>query len=90
MKGVCSVTNLTVNDYLLEQLERLNSDDLSPEALEKELKRADAITKLAKTSIESQEADIKREELEVKKEIIKVQYNGENGPKLIGTRDACV
>ena len=31
-----------LNDYLFEQLERINDDSLSPEELERELKKTDS------------------------------------------------
>jgi len=36
-----------LNDHLFEQLERLNDDDLTEEQLEKELKRAEGMTRIA-------------------------------------------
>ena len=42
-----------INNYLFESLERINDDDLNDEALEKELKRADATTKVAKVMIDN-------------------------------------
>ena len=36
-----------LNSHLFEQLERLNDEDLSDEELDKELKRADGMTKIA-------------------------------------------
>ncbi len=68
------MTKMTVDDYVLEQLERLSDPELSNEELETELKRSDAISKLAKCSIENKEADIKSAELEVKQRLINYQY----------------
>lgn len=42
-----------VNNYLFEAIERLNDDSLSDEELEKEIKRADAVTKVAKTIVDN-------------------------------------
>jgi hypothetical protein len=42
-----------LNDYLFEQIERLQDDSLSEEQLGNELKRSDTITKLAKTIIDN-------------------------------------
>lgn len=36
-----------LNDHLFEQLERLNDDDLSDDQLERELKRAEGMTRIA-------------------------------------------
>lgn len=68
------MTKMTIDDYLLEQLERLSEPDLSDEELEAEIKRSEAISKLAKCSIENKEADIKSQELGVKKQLIDCQY----------------
>ena len=40
-----------VNNYLFEAIERLNDDSLSDEELDREIKRADAVTKVAKTIV---------------------------------------
>lgn len=40
-----------LNNHLFEQLERLNDDDLDDEALDKELKRADGMAKIAEKII---------------------------------------
>lgn len=42
-----------LNNYLFESIERLNDDSLSEEALEKEIKRSEAIQKVAKTIIDN-------------------------------------
>lgn len=36
-----------LNNYLFEQLERLNDDEISEEQLERELRKADSIVKVA-------------------------------------------
>ncbi len=36
-----------LNDHLFEQLERLNDDDLTDEQLDRELKRAEGMTRIA-------------------------------------------
>lgn len=64
----------TVNDYVLEQLERLSNSKLKGEELKNELEKAEAVSKLAKVSIEDKEADIKSKELDVKKDLIAHQY----------------
>ena len=40
-----------LNNYLFEQLERLNDDDLQDGDLEKELKKADAVVKISEKII---------------------------------------
>lgn len=75
----------TVNDYVLEQLERLSNSKLKGEELKNELEKADAVSKLAKVSIEDKEADIKSKELDVKKDLIAHQYgNRPTAPALPG------
>lgn len=48
-----------LNNHLFEQLERLNDEDLSGEALDQELKRADGITKIAAQIIKNGELAFK-------------------------------
>lgn len=42
-----------LNNYLFEAIERINDDSLNDENLEKEIKRAEAVQKIAKTVIEN-------------------------------------
>lgn len=42
-----------LNNYLFESIERLMDDELSNEELEREIKRSDAIQKVAKTIIDN-------------------------------------
>lgn len=42
-----------LNNYLFESIERLNDDSLDNEQLEKEIKRSEAVQKVAKTIIEN-------------------------------------
>ena len=42
-----------LNNYLFESIERLNDDSLSEEELEKEIKRSEAVQKVAKTIIDN-------------------------------------
>ncbi len=44
-----------LNDHLFEQLERLNDDDLNDEQLDRELKRAEGMTKIAVQIIQNAE-----------------------------------
>ena len=44
-----------LNNYLFEQLERLNDDELTPEQLERELSKADAVCKLSGQIIQTSE-----------------------------------
>lgn len=62
------------NYYVLEEMERLSNPKLKGEELKNELEKAEALSKLAKVSIEDKEADIKLKELDVKKDLIAKQY----------------
>lgn len=42
-----------LNNYLFEQIERLNEDSLDEAGLEKEIKRSNAVTKVAKAIIDN-------------------------------------
>ena len=42
-----------LNNYLFEQIERQNDDELTDEQLEKEIRRSDAVGKIAKTIIDN-------------------------------------
>lgn len=42
-----------LNNYLFESIERLNDDSLSMEELDKEIKRSEAVQKVAKTIIDN-------------------------------------
>ena len=42
-----------LNNYLFEQIERINDDSLSEEKLNREIKRSDAVNNIAKTIIEN-------------------------------------
>ena len=42
-----------LNNYLFESIERLNNDELSDEELEREIKRSDAVQKVAKNIIDN-------------------------------------
>ena len=44
-----------LNNHLFEAMERLNDDDLTDEELDKELKRADGMTKVADQIIQNAE-----------------------------------
>lgn len=47
-----------LNNHLFEQLERVNNDDLSDEELEKEIKRADTVTKIGQTIINNAQVQL--------------------------------
>lgn len=42
-----------LNNYLFEQIERLQDDSLDVEGLEKEIRRSEAVQKVAKTIIDN-------------------------------------
>lgn len=48
-----------LNNYLFEQLERINDDSLTPEQLEQELKKTDSIVKVSEKIIETGELAFK-------------------------------
>lgn len=53
-------TNINdLNEYLFDALDRVTNDDLSPEDLDRELRRADAIVSVAETVIHNGELILK-------------------------------
>ncbi|MEG2050917.1 MAG: hypothetical protein RR012_01305 [Oscillospiraceae bacterium] len=48
-----------LHNYLFEQLERLNDDSLSDEELNKEIKKSEAVTKVAETIISNGSLSLK-------------------------------
>lgn len=42
-----------LNNYLFESIERLNDDSLSDEELDREIKRSEAVQRIAKTIVDS-------------------------------------
>ena len=49
-------TNTTLNDlneYLFQEMDRLTNEDLSAEDLDKEIKRSDALQRIARTVIDN-------------------------------------
>lgn len=48
-----------LNSYLFETLDRITNEDLTEDQLEKEIKRADTITKVSKTIIDNGELAFK-------------------------------
>lgn len=48
-----------LNNYLFEQLERINDDELSPDELERELQKTDSIVKISEKIIENGELAFK-------------------------------
>lgn len=52
-----------LNDHLFMALERLNDDSLSEEELEKELKRSEAISKVADVIVKNANTQLKAYEL---------------------------
>lgn len=62
---------MDLNNHLFEQMERLNDDDLSTEELEKEIKRAKAMTNLSSQIIANAALGISAEKL-------KAQYGNQN------------
>lgn len=52
-----------LNNILFEALERLSDEDLTPEQLEREINRCDAINKVAQTVISNASVAIKAQEM---------------------------
>ena len=52
-------TLTSLNNYLFEQIERLNDDSLDEEQLEKEIKRSETIQRIAGTIIQNGEFALK-------------------------------
>ena len=52
-------TLMHLNNYLFEQLERINDDNLSDEELEKQIKKAEVINKTAENIIKNNETALK-------------------------------
>lgn len=83
---------LDLNNYLFEQLERLNDDDMSDEQVEKEIKKANAVTNVARAIIDNAEVELKAMQFfddrgyEFSKSSMLV-FGGEE-QKQIGVRDA--
>ncbi len=50
---------IDLNDYLFEQIERINDDSLNEEQLNKEIKKAEAIQGIAETIIKNGELQFK-------------------------------
>ncbi|MCM1179976.1 MAG: hypothetical protein NC347_06950 [Clostridium sp.] len=51
--GMTKTTLNDLNEYLFQELDRLTNEDLSEEELDKEIKRSEALQKVAKTVIEN-------------------------------------
>lgn len=78
------MTNLSIDDYVLQLLEELNSEDLSAENVDAVIKKIDATAKIATVSIEKQKADAqildaenRRLEIETKRGLIVAQITGD-------------
>lgn len=52
-------TLLDLNNYLFEQIERLNDDSISEDQLERELKKTDSIVKISEKIIQNGELAFK-------------------------------
>lgn len=75
-------TLVDLNGYLFEQLERLNDDSLSPEELEREIQRSDAITQISTKVIDN--ADLVLKAMKYRTEIIPVR---DKMPSLLGIEE---
>lgn len=52
-------TLVDLNNYLFEEIERLNDDDLTGDQLDRELRKADGIVKISEKIIENGELALK-------------------------------
>ena len=62
-----------LNDHLFAQIERLNDETLTPEQMELELKKADAMEKVSKQVIDNSRIVLEAENLKFK--ILEKGYN---------------
>lgn len=56
-------TIVDLNNYLFECIEKLNDDELDSDALDREIKRSDAVQKIAKTIIDNGALALKAQEM---------------------------
>lgn len=73
-----------LNNHLFEALERLNDDDLSDEQLDRELKRANGMTKVAGQIIQNAELAYKATVKMAEYGVVNV---GDSLPEMLGTRN---
>lgn len=74
-------TLLDLNNHLFEQLERINDEDLTDEELERELKRTDAMTKIAEKITDNADIVFKATKLNI-------ECSGSSIPRvLIGNKE---
>lgn len=72
-----------LNNHLFEQLERLNDEDLDMEQIDKEIRRTEAMTKIAETIIHNGELAFK-----TMKHMDEYGYsNAENVPQMLEVRN---
>lgn len=73
-----------LNNHLFEMMERLNDDELDDEQLEKELKRADGMTKVSQQILQNGELQFK-----TMKHMDEYGYNSEKKivPAMLEVRD---
>lgn len=75
-------TLTALNNYLFEQIERLNDNELNDEELNKEIKRSDSITNVAKTIIANGELALK-----AKKHVDEYEPNNTVNVPLLGIEE---
>ena len=59
VREIMKNTLLDLNNYLFEQIERLNDDELTDDQLDRELKKTDSIVKISEKIIENGELAFK-------------------------------
>lgn len=60
-----------LNNYLFEQIERLNDDELSDEQIDQAIKKAEAITEISKTIIQNSALQLKAVQVAAEYGVIK-------------------
>lgn len=73
-----------LNNYLFEQLERINDDTLKPEELETAIKKAETVTNIAETIIKNGALQLRQVDLMVQNGLVPTKTI----PLLLGTNDA--
>ena len=76
-----------LNNYLFEQIERLNDDSLTPEETEQQIKKAETISEISKTIIQNSALQLKAVQVAaeygiVRSEELKLLIGGKSEPQV--------